>query len=216
MTQFQPPPAPPAAMPGIPGQPVRWSAAAITGFVGSLLGCTLIGALIGIVFGIIGIMNTRGGRRRGMGLAIAALPISLASGFVGLIVAASMVVLVHGAALVEDVGRVITMGNTDVQQSTDILLNVAGDDLQESLTASRLQAWVEGIAEKQGSFVEMSPDQSRFARGTDPNGDPYFTVIGKFVNGEAAIKIVLDQNSSMMGIKVADIEVDGMSLRDPE
>ena len=99
MTQFQPPTPGPAMAPGGPvgvppafNEPVRWSAAAVAGFVLSLVGCLIVTAPLGLILGIVGIVTTRGGRRRGMGLAIAAIPISLLTGVFSLIVVANVVV----------------------------------------------------------------------------------------------------------------------------
>ena len=77
MTQFGPPPVPPPgmAMPDARSDPPPWSAAAIGAFVLSLLGFIGITAVLGLIFSIVGIVATRRGRRRGMGLAIAAIPI---------------------------------------------------------------------------------------------------------------------------------------------
>ena len=66
-----------------PGPP--FSRLALSGFVCSLLGWTGMGAILGVIFGIAGILATAGGRLRGRGLAIAALPISLVTGAVFLV-----------------------------------------------------------------------------------------------------------------------------------
>ena len=78
-----------------------WSVAAIAGLVLSLLGCSLIGAVLGLILGIVGITRTRGGRRRGMGLAIAAIPISLGTGLIGVFLGIGMVGLTRMAAEME-------------------------------------------------------------------------------------------------------------------
>jgi len=65
-------------------QPPRWSALAITAFVLSFIGFLGFTAILAIIFGAVGIWVTRAGCRRGMGLAIAAIPIALVTGLFGL------------------------------------------------------------------------------------------------------------------------------------
>ena len=85
MSQFSPPAGPPPGeMPEgdavVMPRPKSWSALAISGFVLSLVGCLGITAALGLVFGIAGILATRGRRKRGFGLAVAAIPISMLTG----------------------------------------------------------------------------------------------------------------------------------------
>ncbi len=83
MSQFPPPPPPGSSGTGLSAEAQPYtqppmSRAAVFGFIASLLICIpFLAQILGLIWGIVGVAATAGGRRRGRGLAIAAIPISI-------------------------------------------------------------------------------------------------------------------------------------------
>ena len=220
MTQFQPPPQPPddayagSGGPPLAGAPVKWSAAAVSGFILSFLGCTGIGAVFGLILGVIGIVVTRGGRRRGMGLAIAAIPISLITGLLALAFGFAIFAGLQMMARATDHLPAIIGGEVTSQaDAADLLLSLTTDQLRAEVGPEKAQAWLAQVAEKHGKLVEVEPSRDG---GQTPDGNPFLSFGGKFVNGRANINIVFDAASVWTGALIADIEVDGVSLRESD
>lgn len=222
MTQFQPPPDLPGAVyPGQDGAPVggappRWSAAAVSGFVLSLLGCTGIGAVLGLILGFVGIAATRGGRRRGMGLAIAAIPISLITGLVGALVGWLGFL---GLRMVTDTPEQLLaiMGTrvASVSEGADALRDVSSDGFRAEVNAEAIEAWLTKVWGTHGRLTGSEPDKTN-PGGTMPGGNPFLGLEGKFVNGPANITVVFDAGSVWSTPEIVDIEVDGVSPRDSD
>ena len=212
MSQFHPPPGPPGAEPppfgsyeqADPHITPRWSGSAIAGFVLSFLGCTGIAALLGCVFGVIGILATRGGRRRGQGLAIAAIPISL--------VTASLSFLILIGVLWMGKAVVMSQRLPDVWDA-DSVLEIASDDFRQSVTEEKLQGWLNTISAKHGRLVEVLDVQP--VRTAQLQDGLAFDLAAKFVNGRANIRIVFSK-AGLRHAKIKDIAVDGSSPRDSD
>lgn len=218
MTQFQSPLQPPgAAQPGsyapaVSGPPTRWSAAAISGFILSLLGCTGVGAVLGLILGIIGIFATRGGRRRGMGLAIAAIPISLIMGLMSLGLAVLAIAGVRMSHVATELPAIMGAEAAGPSAAADVLLNLASDEFREEVGPEGVLPWLVHVAKTHGKFVEAVPTTGN-PMGSTPEGHLYLSLDGKFVNGRTNIKIVFDAESIWGLPKIIDIEVDGVSPR---
>ena len=215
MTQFPPPPDGPAT-PQVPGyatpgvQRPPWSAAAIAGFVLSLLGCTGIGAVLGLIFGIIGIVRTHGGQRRGLGFAIAALPISLALGALSILIWVLVMLSAQGVKLMAQLPEMFA---APPAEAAETLREFCSDDFNENVSSEQLQAWFGTVTATHGRFVEMMPDTSG---GMTP-GVAEMSFVGKFVNGQANIKVTFSETeAAQFRVVVDDIEVDGLSPRDSE
>jgi prepilin-type processing-associated H-X9-DG protein len=80
--QYQPPPYATAQPYGEPPKTSGW---AIASLVCGILFCIPLSALLAIVFGIVGIVETKGGRKKGFGMALAGLILGLLVGPVVLI-----------------------------------------------------------------------------------------------------------------------------------
>jgi hypothetical protein len=220
MTQFQsPPPAPGDVQPDAydspaSAGPVRWSAAAVAAFVLSLLGCTGIGAVLGLILGIVGILATRGGRRRGMGLAVAALPISLIMGLACIFV---VFLGIFSVRLVQfpqqELPPILGPEAGSPAQAADALLALAADEFLAEVDAQQAQTWVEGVSAKHGKLVSILPSQTD-PGGTTPDAKPFLSFDAKFVNGPANVKLTFDPDTVWTDPKLVDIEVDGTSPRE--
>ncbi len=220
MTQFQPPtpyePQPPGGYDSLSreaGDPQRWSASAITGFVCSLLGCTGIGAILGIIFGVVGIVVTHSGRRRGLGLAIAAIPVSLLTGLVSALVFIGMAGFFGLGVFMARLPEVLSGDTAAMPAAVSSIRGLASDEFNDTVTDDDLEAWLEAVASKHGRLVELLEPKPVQTGSTGVN--PAFDLSAKFVNGRANVRIVLNMQEPWRP-KVQDIEVDGLSPRRPK
>ncbi|UCC32430.1 MAG: hypothetical protein JSU86_09140 [Phycisphaerales bacterium] len=219
MTQFQQPPLSPGSPMGGPTgippgihRPPPWSAAAISGFVLSLLGCLGITAILGLILGITGIATTRGGRRRGLGLAIAAIPISLVTGALSIVVGMGMLLAISAGALAERLPEVFEADSSTMDAAVDALREIGSDDFNATVSTEMVRGWLEQVAVKHGKLVEVIGPAPP---GTTTSSDgKTFSVEAKFVNGRANITISFGLEDYR--IKLHDIQVDGVSPRDLE
>ncbi len=210
MTQFQPPP---TAADGSPsaGLPPSWSAAAIAGFVLSLLGCVGITALAGLILGIVGILKTRGGQRRGRGLAVAAIPISLVMGGLSVLFGISVMVIARGKVVVDQLPTVLAADSSATAEAVSALRAITSQDFNADVTAEALQAWLKEVGAKHGRLVEV-PKLSPVQTKTSSSGEKATNFDGKFVSGPASITITFKREG--WNVKIDDLTVDGVSPHD--
>lgn len=214
MTQFQPPP----DVPGIPAGPepspaptaqAPYSASAIIGFVLSLLGCTAVGALLGLVFGIVGIVRTGSGRRRGRGLAIAAVAISVVTGTFGGVIGYSALTFKNAGVMYKQLSDLFA-GESGRADAVLFLRKASSDEFDQAVDDQKLDAWLEQVASKHGRLVTLGqpkpvsppPSPDEFALGVEC----------KFVGGPVSVVITLTKED--WPYKIGDIAVDGLSPRD--
>lgn len=216
MTQFQPPPpvanpVPGYESPSFPPQPVPWSVAAIAGFVLSLLGCMGITSLLGIILGIVGISNTRDGRRKGRGLAIAAIPISLIMGLIPLV--GMIVGFSYGQVLfrLSELPMVLQSKGELADQKIEQIRQVFTDDFNQKVSNDKLRAWIKQVHKKYGNFVELK-DVNQYDVLDSPD-QIHFNLKLKFVNETAYVSVIVDQ-TSLWDVKVDDIIIGKSSPRD--
>jgi len=192
---------------GASAYPPSWSGTAIAGFVLSLLGCLVVTGFLGLVLGTVGIVQTRGGRRRGRGLAIAAVPISIVTIGLGLFVGYmsykmydQMFVRFNGvASLLES--------NPSEAEINDALQKHCSQDFRDSVSPERMREWLESIHQDHGTLVSKAEAPQPVQR----TNQIALKFECKFVNGTAPIVIVYSKDS--FELRVDDIEVDGQSPR---
>src|SRR3990172_2575126 len=165
MTQFQPPPFPP-----LPGQQdyypathatnalPRWSAAAIGAFILSLLGFLGVTAVLGLIFGIGGIITTSGGRRRGMGLAISAIPISLVTGVMFIFLLSVFFFGARAMAIPVTLQTALGADSATVADSANALREIGSAAFNKEVSTEALQAWITQINFKHGKLTTTSRD----------------------------------------------------------
>lgn len=206
MTQFGPPPLPTSYAQSPPQRyaPAPWSASAIAGFVMSLLGVT---AILGLIFGIVGIFASRGGRRRGMGLAIAAIPISCVTGAVTLLIGFGVVMALRMANVPQKVQSVFVSGDVTAQAAR--LRTFANDDWNQKVSDERLIAWLTAVRAKHGTMTGYTLDMTG-AMNNAGDGAPRLAFKGKFVNGDATVQFTFDIMDPL-NPTLKDVEVDGSS-----
>ena len=218
MTQFQPPPYPPplgqqAYYPAAhtPTAPPPWSAAAIGGFILSLLGFAGVTAILGLIFGIVGIVTTSGGRRRGAGLAIAAIPISLVTGAASVVLVLGILLVTRAAEVPVKLQSVFGSNSSNMVDAVTTLRELGSPKFNEAVGTEVLQAWLTQINAEHGKLTSASLDTHQMV-SERPDGTMCLNVNGKFVNGPAEIRLVFE-GGDVWSLRIDDIEVGGSSPR---
>lgn len=187
-----------------------WSALAITAFVLSILGFFGITAVLGIIFGIAGIAVTHRGRRKGLGLAIAAIPISLITGAVFVMLALTMTLVFRAMIDLPKSLEPILTARLDNAALVESFRGIASAPLNEAVSEEELRAWLAAVREKHGTLVKIEGlAQSTF----DESTGPVFGLSAKFVNGPATISLAILPDGAMK-FKVDEIAVGAISLRE--
>jgi hypothetical protein len=220
MSQFPPPPAadqPAGSVPGFAGfnrPPAPYSATAIAGFVFSLLICIpVLGGILGLILGLVGLGSTAGGRRRGRGLAIAAIPLSLLTGFVsGLFVYATLSVLWNVANMVEQIEPIFQANDAALDDAMGAVLAMTTPEFQQEAGPERFRQWLEDIEAEHGKLVVLTPDRNIPPERT---GDKVVLVVpAKFVNGSATIRVTLKGTGPLnIRLLIDDLSVGDSSPR---
>lgn len=182
----------------------RWSLVAIAGFMLSFL---LALAPVGVVLGIVGIFHTRDGRRRGMGLAIAAIPVGLIVSFLTGIGILAVVMFSRITAVSAQVTSCFRTTQSEVPQRAAELYGRCSKRFRLAVADDAFQAWAMGVAEKHGSLQGTKPAKQPIDSGKD--GTSVFHVTGQFVNGPADIAITLGWPG--LTPEIDDVAVDGVS-----
>lgn len=198
----------------IGAQKKRLDAVAVSGFVLSFLGCTVVGAVLGLILGVVGILRTRNSQRRGRGLAIAAIPISILFGTVGVFSSISMMGLYSAMQASKQLPVILGDSADSSAQGASALLELASKEFNFNVPQSQVEAWITQVWEKHGKFVSVKPDKTA-PPGGNPDGTWFLNYDAKFVNGNVAMKITFI-TESITEQKLYDIEVDGVSVRDVE
>ncbi len=155
----------------MPTGPAPMSAMAVTGFVSSLIFCCpVLSPLLGLIFSLVGLSQTKGGVRRGRGLAIAGLIISI------------VVIPLQGLALPLIVGLArsgmrIALASTSFQPGdSDAGISawyaLASDDLKSAMTEDEFAAWVNAEFKKHGGLqsLQMLSNQQNQQATPSPDG----------------------------------------------
>ncbi len=138
----------------MPTGPAPMSAMAVTGFVSSLIVCCpVLSPLLGLIFSLVGLSQTKGGARRGRGLAIAGLIISI------------VVIPLQGLAIPVIAGFVqsgmrITFASASFQSGDSdagisAWYGLASDDLKSAMTEDEFAAWVNAEFKKHGGLQSL-------------------------------------------------------------
>jgi hypothetical protein len=192
--------------------PPRWSALAITAFVFSLVGFLGFTAILGIILGIAGIVVTRGGRRRGVGLAIAAIPISLITGAVGAFIVVGIVSFVRMGEMTKQVETVLS-GSEDSNKAIDSIYEHSTPTFQQEVSRETLSSWLGEVRRKHGNLINL--DRTiKTGTVTSAGNRASFNLPGKFVNGTALVRLLFVQRGLIQPL-IDDLDVDGYSPRKP-
>jgi hypothetical protein len=194
--------------------PPRWSALAITAFVLSFLGFLGFTAILGILLGIAGIAVTRGGRRRGMGMAIAAIPISLVTGSFG-------AMLVYGGYtfwnMYQTSEKLVPILSASSDRSADgaaAILALGSESFRTNVGREQLEQWLRDVNRKHGNLTKLERDLDTNPITANSAGHAVLSMRGKFTNGPALMRITFSSDT-LLHPSIDDIEVDGLSPRVP-
>lgn len=213
MSQFSPPPPPGMPQNYAPYMLERppWSAAAIGGFVASLLGFLGITAVIGLIFGIIGIMSTKDGRKRGFGLAVAAIPISLIMGLLGVFFVFAFLMFGRIVQVVPAVKTVMALESGELQSAATSLREISSSSLNSAVTSEEMAGWLGRVRDKHGRLTDLKFNPQNMEKS--PAAGIVLDLDGKFVNGPATVRMSVDAANPFQP-KVDNLEVGDMSLRE--
>lgn len=197
--------------PTIPSGPPPWSALAITAFVCSLIGFLGFTAVLGIILGIVGIIVTKQGVRRGRGLAIAAIPISVVTGSIGGLIVLGIVSLGQMTTTTRQFEGVLAGSGADVSKKIDYIYAHATPDFQNKISRERLAEWLAEMGRKHGKLVELD---RKMIPGTltSSGSNAVLNYPGKFVNGQGLVQFHFEQRSLTKPL-LDDVEIDGSSPR---
>jgi hypothetical protein len=217
MSQF--PPSPPEGQPagGVPGHlagfdqpPTPYSAAAIAGFVFSVLICIpVLGGILGLIFGLMGLGSTAGGRRRGRGLAIAAIPLSLLTGLAsGLFVYAAVNVFGDLLTMGRQIEPIFQANDAALDDAVESFLAMTTPEFQQEISPQDFRQWLEDIEAEHGKLVEITPDRNMPAENA---GEKIVLVLpARFVKGPATIRVTLKK----VGFPNFRVLIDNISVGD--
>jgi hypothetical protein len=173
----------------------------------ALLGWIGITAILALIFGVVGIFATSGGKRRGRGLAIASIPISVVTGAVAVVLVLVLVVSLRMVEVPRKIESVFVSGDIPAQASRLRLLT--GDKFNRSVSDETLHAWLAAVREQHGAMTALTMQvATAFSEADD--GAPRLSAKGKFVNDEATVRFTFAPED-LWKAKLADIEVDGVS-----
>ncbi len=181
----------------------RWSLLAIAAFVLSFL---LALAPIGVVLGGVGILVTHGGRRRGRGLAIAAIPIGIMMTGMTTILALGIYIASQTSLLGSQVTDTWKGSRADIPSRSTALYEKCSDRFRDAVSGEAFEAWAAGVAEKHGSLQGTKRSAQAI---TSAVGTTTMHVTGQFVNGPADIAITFAFPSFTP--EVDGLAIDGVS-----
>lgn len=207
----QPPPTSPvSAVPEfVPAPDKPWSGLAIGGFVCSIIGCLPGVSIVGLILGVVGIVQTRGGRRRGFGLAVAAIPISLVTGVLGLTTVFATVAFADMNKAIERLAPLLAAEPATVKTAIANFRDQCTDEFNEHVDDDRFETWWRSIRKQHGPLTALPKMSSTKASGQDY--ELRFAAT-RFVNGPASVTVTM-RRISLAHFSINDMAVDGVSPR---
>lgn len=184
--------------------------AAIVAFVASLLGFLGITALLGLLLGIVGIVRTAGGQRRGLGLAIAAIPISCITGLVFLGVGAVIYASIGLSKAREQAVRIL---RADAAGALAVVQAVGSDELRAATSEQKVGQWLAAVRERHGAFSGIVPGKLD-PQTTDSDTIQTVNFTAQFAKGQVPMGISFSLRFDGW-YRLEDLSIDGMSLRRP-
>ena len=192
-----------------------FSRAAVAGFIFSLLILPFLTQILGLIFGLIGVFNTRGRRLRGKGLAIAAIVLSLlfATAWAA---AASFTVMISRAINVGD-RQVLAVLKASGEDHATLAQALYEDRCSETfkgrVSREAFAQWSEAVRAKHGQLQAARRDQRKLVEQV-AGGGLKLNYIGEFVNGPAAISIHYAELATDQ-VRIENFTIDGASPGNP-
>jgi hypothetical protein len=191
--------------PFVRGRRAPWSLTAVAAFILSFL---LALAPLGVLLGIVGIFRTSGGRRRGMGLSIAAIPIGLVvSAVTGLVCFA--IAIGHFANEARKPALVLLKSSSvQIERKASELFDEMSARFKVASSKEGFQAWAKNVASEFGTLQGLRIERTKPFDTTDDG--MRIRAHGEFSNGAAEIVFLLAHKSGFT-FEIDDIIVDGKS-----
>ena len=177
-----------------------------------MLGCLGIPAILGLILGIVGIANTRRGARRGLGLAIAAIPISLATAVVSVVAGLTILFASKLMKVPDRVEQILKAEQMSAEGVAAELRVLTSAEFNQSISSERLGEWIEEVRTKHGALKKLFVDTNRPFDASSAGAEIH--MFGRFVNGNVPVVIRFAPESGLNSIRIADIDIDGVSPRD--
>ncbi len=217
--QFEPPPdavGPPAGEPGHESYgPPPLATTALIGFIASLVVCFPVFQIVGLILGIVGIVVTAGGKRRGRGLAIAAIPISLlVMAGQGLLIYFVVYFIHEMKQFPPPVEAAFRASSTRIPEAAADAYEWSSARFRQEVSPEQFAEWVAGIVQKHGQLQEAEFVQPSWMEKPPVGETLILHRTGRFVNGTAAIDIEIAREGKGIDFRFDDIRVDGESPLD--
>lgn len=222
------PPVPPAFQPAAFGPPAYQamgprplSGAAVTALVSALVfPCVGVHVLVSLICSIVGIAATSGGKARGRGLAIVAIPIALVFGALevgGFYWFGKMTVSVMDQSLAA--GKLLESSSDELDAKADTFYDARlTDDFKATVSKDRFKAWAHQVVEKYGraTMVDVSGLQNSGPKMGSAQQRFTMDLRAKFVNGEETIAtdlVVAGKSALKITFLIDDVAVGDLSAR---
>ena len=152
----------------MPAGPAPMSAMAVVGFVSSLMVCCpVLSPLLGLIFSLVGLSQTKGGVRRGRSLALAGLIISI------------IMVPLHGWGVVAGVNGItgvaqlhiamIALQQGDADDAYSTLYKLGSPELKSAVSEDEMAEWITVEFDKYGGLQGLLADAVQpFEAGPGP------------------------------------------------
>ena len=179
---------------------------ALIGFICSFL---LFLAPIGVILGIIGIIVTRGGRRRGRGLAIAAIPIGVLMSLFVVVLTVSAFAVWESMKTATAATKILKTSTVHVHETADEFYTAQDERFRLAVAQPQFEAWVAGVIKKHGSLQNVKLATESPPKANPQTGEWSFNFVGEFVNGTALVTVVM----APLGVdepQVRNLIVDGV------
>jgi hypothetical protein len=188
------------------------STAALVGFVSSLVICIpLLTQLLGAILGIFGVVQTSGGRRRGRGLAIAAICISLSAAVVwGGAGFAGYTLITSAKAILTDTKPLFSSPEADLQTAVSRLRDAHfSARLKLRVDEQAVQDFARQVIARHGRLKGFRPGDPPLA--PTPNGQGLeLHVVGLFATSTADITFVIGRNG--LALEIDNVTVGDLVL----
>lgn len=178
-----------------------WSSLSIAAFVMSF---TLILSPLAFIFGVAGILRTSGGRRKGLPLAITALPVSILFSVFLVLILLALVFFWNIAFVTKNVESVL---RAEIDASTVAAFRqIATEELNAAVSDEEIQAWFARVRDEQGKLT------SKLSMPKEPNVDEELGIMNfeynaRFVNGDGIIELSFTPSGLFKKGSVSAIEI---------
>ncbi|MCC7292731.1 MAG: hypothetical protein IT449_11790 [Phycisphaerales bacterium] len=217
------PPVPPAFQPpayqAMGSQPL--SGAAVAALVSALVfPCVGLHVVVSLICSAVGIAATSGGKARGRGLAIVAIPIALVLGALeagGFYWFGKMTVAVLDQSMAA--GRLLESPSEDLDARADAFYDARmTDDFKATVSKDQFKSWAKQVVEKHGRATMVDPSGLQNSAPAMGSSQPRFTMNlrAKFVNGEETIAtdlFVAGKSVLKVTFLIDDVAVGDLSAR---